>query len=296
MASQEQLNNLNSQLEDLNKRADALNADLDKKIAALNANKKKKAAEAAVQEKKYTLFASGFDYGGRGVDYDNKNTTTDLVIIFDVVDSHTYSRTVSKTQYATENKVTFADHAVIEDGKFSFSARITSSPQFIMDKNYIDKDTDTKNPVASKRPEKALNILNEIIDKRAVVTLITEDIILENYICTSMSAERSTEEGAALVFQLEFTEFRTFVLGKTVLASNFTDPKKSANKQKGAVGSSSTDKQRATYERKSDLHTDLGKSISSAAGLDDYTSSVQQSGTWDPSTGQLYDNNGNPIK
>lgn len=203
---------------------------------------------------------------------------------------------MNKTQYATENKVTFSDHAVIEDGKFSFSARITSSPQFIMQKNYIDKDTDTQNPVASKRPEKALNILNELIDKRSLVTLITEDIILENYICTSLSAERSTEEGAALVFQLEFTEFRTFVLGKTVFASNFSDAKKSAKKQKGAVASSSTDKQRATYERKSDLHTDLGKEISAAAGLDDYTSSVQQSGTWNPTTGQFYDLNGNPIK
>lgn len=253
-------------------------------------------AAKKVSDVSYTLFASGFDHGGRSVDYDNKNTTTDLVIIFDVVDTHTYSRSVNKTQYATENKVTFSDHAVIEDGKFSFSARITSSPQFIMQKNYIDKDTDTQNPVASKRPEKALNILNELIDKRSLVTLITEDIILENYICTSLSAERSTEEGAALVFQLEFTEFRTFVLGKTVLASNFSDAKKSAKKQKGAVASSSTDKQRATYERKSDLHTDLGKEISAAAGLDDYTSSVQQSGTWNPTTGQFYDLNGNPIK
>ncbi|QGZ16304.1 hypothetical protein Hena1_01540 [Erwinia phage Hena1] len=244
----------------------------------------------------YTLFASGINHGGRDVELKNKNTSTDLAIVFDVVDSHTYSRTISKTQFATEDKVSFSDHAVIEDGKFSFNARVNSSPMYLIKNNLIDKDTDTSNPVQSKRPQKALDALREIIDKRQVVTLVTEDIILENYICTSMSAERSSEEGAALVFNLEFTEFRTFTLGKTVLASNFGDAKKSGNKQKGAVNSSSTDKQRATYEQKSNLHTDAIKGVAKYLGYENETSSVVQTGTWNPDTGQYYDSNGDPIK
>lgn len=205
--------------------------------------KKTKRAEQASNNVSYTLFASGITYGGRDVELKNKNTTTDLAIIFDVVDQHTYTQTVDKTNYAAENKVKYSDHAVIEDGKISFSARVNSSPTYIIQNNYVDKDTDPENPVLSKRPEKALNVLTDIINKRQMVSIVTEDRIFDNYILTSMTASRSSEEGAALVFDLEFTEFRMFILGKTALATVYTDPKKSGSKskQKGAVQSSATD-------------------------------------------------------
>lgn len=199
-------------------------------------------AETQTQSVKYTLFASGLRNGGRDVELKNKNTSNDIAILFDVVENHSYTRGVSKTQYATENKVNFSDHAVIEDGKFSFSARVNSSPMYLIQNNYIDKDTDPDNPLQSKRPQKALDILDKMIEDRELVTLVAEDMILENYICTNMTAERSNDSGDALVFNLEFTEFRTFILGKTVLATVYTNPKKSGKtKQKGAVQSSATD-------------------------------------------------------
>lgn len=211
--------------------------------ATANVEKKVSTAQEASGEVQYTLFASGLNYGGRNVELKDKNYTNDLAIIFDVVEQHSYTRTVDKTSYAVEEKVKFSDHGVIEDGKFSFSARVNSSPVYLIENNYLDKDTDDQNPVASRRPEKALEILEKLITDRQIVTLVTEDKIIENYILTSMEAARSNSDGAALVFQLEFTEFRTFTLGKTALATVYSDPKKSGGKtkQKGSQQSSATD-------------------------------------------------------
>lgn len=205
--------------------------------ATANVERKVSSAQETSSGIKYTLFASGLNYGGRNIELKDKNYTDDLAIIFDVVEEHSYTRTVDKTSYAVEDRVKFSDHGVIEDGKFSFSARVSSSPLSIIQFNYIDKDTDNQNPAASKRPEKALEVLERLIDQRQIVTLVTEDRILDNYILTSMEASRSNSDGAALVFQLEFTEFRTFTLGKTVLATIYTDPKKSGKTKQKALSS-----------------------------------------------------------
>lgn len=253
--------------------------------------KKRDDAKAEAEEKTYTLFASGLNHGGRDVELKNKNTSTDIAIIFDVVENHSYTRTIDKTQYAAENKVKYSDHAVIEDGKFSFTARVNSSPMYLIQNNYIDKDTDPNNPIQSKRPQKALEVLVQMIEDRELVTLVVEDMILENYICTSMTAARDNAEGDALAFDLEFTEFRTFTLGKTVM-TNYTDPKKSSNKQKGAVNSSASDSQIDVYQRRSVLQTDSGKKVSTALGLDNYTVTDQKIGTLSPD-GKITDFNGN---
>lgn len=256
--------------------------------------KKRDDARSEAESKKYTLFASGLNHGGRSVELKNKNTSSDIAIIFDVVENHTYTRGVNKTQYATENKVNFSDHAVIEDGKFTFTARVNSSPMYLIQNNYIDKDTDPNNPMQSKRPQKTLEALIQMIDTREIITLVTEDIILENYICTNMTATRDTTEGDSLEFQLEFEEFRTFTLGKTVM-TNYTDPKKAVAKPKGAVNSSASDEQLDVYQRRSILQTETGKSVSSALGLDDYTVTDQKTYTLSPD-GTLTDLSGNVVK
>ncbi len=186
----------------------------------------------------YTLFASGLNHGGRNILLDDADFTSNIVIIFDAVPSHTYTRTVEKTSFATEDRVTFSDHAVIKDGVFSFSAYINTSPTHIINKNYLDKDTDPNNPVGSLRPGKTLEVLEKLIDDRQLVNLATEDRMLENYIITKLTAKRDVGEGAALLFEIELTEFRTFALYRTVNATIHSDPKKSGTKNKGAVDSS----------------------------------------------------------
>lgn len=255
--------------------------------ATANVEKKISTAQDASGEVQYTLFASGLTYGGRGVELKEKNYTDNIAILFDVVDQHQYTRSVDKTSYATEAKVKFSDHAVIEDGKFSFSARINTSPIRIIPNNYIDKDTDKDNPVASKRPEKALEVLERLIEERQLVTLVTEDKIIENYILTSMNAQRSNDEGAALVFDLEFTEFRTFTLGKTALATIYSDPKKSGGKtkQKGSVQSSATDTEVEVTARRTKFAgkaKDGWQSIADSMDSGNFTKQDQVVGTLTP--------------
>ncbi|AGZ17528.1 hypothetical protein X824_gp054 [Escherichia phage 4MG] len=255
--------------------------------ATANVEKKVNTAQEASGEVQYTLFASGLNYGGRNVELKDKNYTNDLAIIFDVVEQHSYTRTVDKTSYAVEEKVKFSDHGVIEDGKFSFSARVNSSPVYLIENNYLDKDTDDQNPVASRRPEKALEILERLITDRQIVTLVTEDKIIENYILTSMEAARSNSDGAALVFQLEFTEFRTFTLGKTALATVYSDPKKSGGKtkQKGSQQSSATDNEVEVTARRTKFagpNKDGWQKIAEAMDSGNFTKQDQVIGTITP--------------
>lgn len=267
--------------------------------ATANVERKVSNAQETSSGVKYTLFASGLNYGGRDIELKDKNYTDDLAIIFDVVEEHSYTRTVDKTSYAVEDRVKFSDHGVIEDGKFSFSARVSSSPLSIIQFNYIDKDTDNQNPAASKRPEKALEVLERLIDQRQIVTLVTEDRILDNYILTSMEASRSNSDGAALVFQLEFTEFRTFTLGKTILATIYTDPKKSGKtKQKGAVQSSATEQEVDIMVSKSKFvrgFADKYDYLAEKLHVTDRTRILQKGGTYTPSGG-FKDLDGNPMK
>lgn len=205
--------------------------------AIIAADKKEREQRAArerseVSPIQYTLFASGLENGGRFGELETKNTSDDVALIFDVIDTHSYSKSYRKTSYAVESKAMASDHVVTEDGKFSFSAKITDSPYRIIQRNFLDKDTDPENPKAAKRPEKALEIVQTIADQHQLVTLVTEDNILTGYVITSFSAERSAAEGGALIFDIELEEFRFKNVSKTVLAR--TDPKKATNKNAGA--------------------------------------------------------------
>lgn len=182
----------------------------------------------------YTLFASGITHGGRNTLLEGKNLTDDVAIVFDVVDSHTFTQKITKTNYSIESKAKASDHAEVEDGSFSFSARIGDSPQGINQYNYLDKDTDPENPVQAKRPMKSLDILLNIARTRQLVTLVTEDQILTNYIITNLEASRTVDGGAGIVYSIEMQEFRMVDIGRTVLARTTSDSRKAKNVQKGA--------------------------------------------------------------
>lgn len=199
-------------------------------------SEKAEEAEKQTEDVKFTLFVSGLNYGGRNIEMKGKNFTNDIAIIFDQIENYTFDRSIDKSQFAVEDRVMISDHAVIKDGVFSFTGRVNTSPHIIYEQNYIDRDTDPERPADSARPEAALQAMGEVIKRRQLVTLVTEEAVLENYIVTKCSAKKSTGEGAALVFDVELTEFRTFVLNKMVNATVYTNPKKiDKSKQKGAV-------------------------------------------------------------
>lgn len=203
----------------------------------------KKLDEAAKQNSQvqYTLFASGLNKsGGRSSELSTKNLVDNVAILFDVVSSHNYSLKIDKTKYPVESRQYYSDNAVINDGQFSFTAKVTSAPMRIDPLNFLDKDTDHQNPLLSHRPTQALTILEQIARERNLITLVTEDKILSNYIITDISAKRDGNDGDCLTFDISISEFRIVTVGETILIKSnnpATDPKKAGTKNKGSTNS-----------------------------------------------------------
>ena len=179
----------------------------------------------------YTMFVSGLRRG-RQNELEGKNQTDDLAILFDAVTRHTYTRDYTKTSYGVESKSKASDNVVTQDGKFSFSAVITDSPQTIDERNYLDRDTNKDNPLESRRPAKAIQILEEIANAHQLVTLVTEDNILTNYVITNFTVDRSAETGSSIAVTVSMEEFRFKNISKTVLART-ADPKKAKKANSG---------------------------------------------------------------
>ena len=133
------------------------------------------------------------------------------------------------------------------------------------------------------RPAKAMELLERLVDERQVISLATEEMgLLENMIITKLTARRETSEGAALVVDLEFQEFRTFELYKTVDATITTDPKKvKGTKNKGAVSSSSNKA----------ADSDKFKNENTA-----WKGSVFDGHSYNPETGELTNGNGEVLE
>ena len=233
----------------------------------------------------YTIIVSGMRKGGPNEHILENADAEHIYLYFDGIPSYSYSRTVEKTQFATENRVEYSDHAVIKDKQFSLTAYITSSPIAIRRGNKIDQDTDPQNPAASMRPAKAMELLERLVDERQIISLATEEMgLLENMIITKVTAKREASEGAALVVDLEFQEFRTFNLYKTVdaTATTTTDPKKvKGTKNKGAVQSSSN----------SAADSDKFKNENTA-----WKGNVFDGHSFDATTGELKDADGNVVE
>ena len=209
----------------------------DAKNDELKSERVKQIEKERKDAQEYTFIISGFNHGPNA-NLLQEASAQHIMLMFDAVPNYSYSRTVEKTQYATEKNVTFSDHATIKDGVISFTAYVNSSPTYIRKGNKIDESTDPDNPVASRRPAVALELLERCINERALINLATEEGMFENYIITKLNAKRDVGEGAALVLEIEMTEFRTFNIFRTVDAAITADPKKSPTKNKGAVQSS----------------------------------------------------------
>lgn len=181
----------------------------------------------------YTMFVSGLRRG-RLNEFESKNQTDDLAILFDAVTQHSYTKEYNKSSYAVESKARSSDHVTTKDGRFTFTAVITDSPYFIDQRNIIDRDTDKENPALARRPSKAVEILETVADSHQLVTLVTEDNILTNYVVTSFQADRSNETGSSISVQVTLEEFRFKKANMTVLANaKSADPKKAANANSG---------------------------------------------------------------
>lgn len=186
----------------------------------------------------YTIIVSGLNYG-QNANLLAEADTEHINIVFDCVTNYSLTQNVEKSSYAVETGTVMSDHAVIKDKVFSLHGIVNTSPTFIRRGNVIDQDVDKNNPAASLRPTKALEILQRCVDDRQVVTIASEEGLFDEFIITELKASRDVGEGAGLAFDITLTEFRTFEINRLVNANIYTDPKKTPQKNKGAVSSSS---------------------------------------------------------
>lgn len=235
----------------------AQQAQADKRARDAAAAKRKQDTEVSNAKSRediqYTMFVSGLRRG-RLNEFESKNRTDDLAILFDSVTTHTYTKDYNKSSYAVESKAKASDHVTTQDGKFTFSGTVTDSPYLIDPRNMIDRDTDKENPMLARRPAKAIEILELIADSHQLVTLVTEDNILSNYVITSFRVDRSSEIGSSINVQVTLEEFRFKMVNKTVMART-SDPKKAKNAntgtkqtaEDGAVDDSAKQKRQTPY-------------------------------------------------
>lgn len=187
----------------------------------------------------YTMFISGLMGGKESVDNRRKLRTVadnEVVMVFDVVDTYNISLSNEKTQYPVESHSDVTDHVFSPDGKFNFTAKITTAPYLIRNRVEWDVYTDEDSPKIAERIPKAYEVLKEARRERLPVTLEFEEGTLQNYVITNVEMSR---EGSwdMMTFNISLAEMRTVTVGKTVLAMNVGESLKNAaktNTNKGA--------------------------------------------------------------
>lgn len=185
------------------------------------------------------MFISGLMGGKESIDNRRKLRTVadnEVVMVFDVVDTYNISLSNEKTQYPVESRSDVTDHVFSPDGKFNFTAKITTAPYLIRNRVEWDVYTDEDSPKIAERIPKAYEVLKEARRERLPVTLEFEEGTLQNYVITNVEMAR---EGSwdMMTFNISLAEMRTVTVGKTVLAMNVGENLKNAaktNTNKGA--------------------------------------------------------------
>lgn len=156
-------------------------------------------------------------------------------MVFDVVDTYNISLSNEKTQYPVESRSDVTDHVFSPDGKFNFTAKITTAPYLIRNRVEWDVYTDEDSPKIAERIPKAYEVLKEARRERLPVTLEFEEGTLQNYVITNVEMSR---EGSwdMMTFNISLVEMRTVTVGKTVLAMNVGDNLKTSAKTTKNLG------------------------------------------------------------
>lgn len=186
----------------------------------------------------YTMFISGLMGGKESIDNRRKLRTVadnEVVMVFDVVDTYNISLSNEKTQYPVESRSEVTDHVFSPDGKFNFTAKITTAPYLIRNRVEWDVYTDEDSPKIAERIPKAYEVLKEARRERLPVTLEFEEGTLQNYVITNVEMSR---EGSwdMITFNISLAEMRTVTVGKTVLAMNVGDKLKTSAKTTKNLG------------------------------------------------------------
>ncbi|MFQ2290756.1 phage baseplate protein [Aeromonas enteropelogenes] len=179
----------------------------------------------------YTMFISGNKHNKT----QQSTSDSDIVMIFDSVQNYNISLQNEKTQYAIESRSDITDHVFSPDGKFRFTAVITTAPYYVNKDVEWDKNTDINAPKSSDRISKAYDVLKAARDSRSAISLEFEEGSISNYVITDLDMSR---EGPLdqMVFSVTLTEMRKVTVGRTVLAMNVGESLSNSAKETKNLG------------------------------------------------------------
>lgn len=165
----------------------------------------------------------------------------EIVLLFDSVDNYSMLLSNEKTSFPIESRSSVTDHVFSNDGRFSFTGRITASPTYIRTRIEWDKNTDKNAPANTPRVRSAYEVVKAARDSRAAISLTTEEFDITNYVITSFEFTREGPLNMG-VFSITLEEMRTRNIGTTVLATNISSDIEAgkSNKNTGSKQSAKT--------------------------------------------------------
>ena len=111
-------------------------------------------------------------------------------------ESHNWTKEI--TQFPIESGGTASDHAQRNQDEYTLSGIVSDSPLDFFD---IAKGAWFKNPTMD-----AIAFFRGLIDLNSVVDIDTRFYVYENMICTSVTIDRSSDNGKSLTFSATFKE------------------------------------------------------------------------------------------
>lgn len=122
---------------------------------------------------------------------------------FDSVSEITFSRTANVTSYSIEDGSEVSDNVTIGNSRFTLKGVISESPiRTVKDMIY----TGGSGSNSGNRISLMINYLNQVIEARKPITLITEHKVFTNIILTGISYGYSAQE--AMIFDLTFEQVK----------------------------------------------------------------------------------------
>lgn len=203
---------------------------------------------------------------------------SEIVLIFDSIESYNISHPNEKTGYAIEKRSQITDHVFSPDSKFSFVGRVTTSPLFIRPQVEWDKDVNSSSPKSTPRIKLAYETLKAARDSRSGISISCEEFDLSNYVITNVEMVRDGPSEVG-VFNVSLEEQRFATIGTTVLATNVGVAGGGSNVSKGNTQDANGNKSKLEVVETKNLNeanTDLFRSRC-AAGRTEFCQVVPES-------------------
>lgn len=149
-------------------------------------------------------------------------------IVFDSTPAVEVKRNADITSYAVENGASISDHVQVKNNTFTLSGIVSETPI------RLKRDMLYSAGVKGTRVSQAITYLDQILDARQPITVLTEHRVFTNIILTGISYEY--KPGHAMQFDLDFEQVRLASAATTnIIATKTATTKNAGVKSKTAV-------------------------------------------------------------